>query len=226
MGDVWTNFGDRVDVLRATMAVSMWIRRLLGAALVTLLVPVSGSARQAGTSSTQQIFEALGVREGQTVCEMGAGDGELTRAAARLVGPRGRVYTSELGEKSLATLREKVADNKDIVTVVEGAAERTNFPDGACDAVFMRNVYHHFADPAAMNASISAALAPEGRVAISDFGPPPGKEAPTPDARGKDGTHGVTAATVERELRDAGFVIVQSQPGTNRGFLVVASKNR
>ena len=51
-----------------------------------------------GTIATERIFEAIAVREGMTVCEMGAGDGQLTLAAARAVGESGRVYTSELGD--------------------------------------------------------------------------------------------------------------------------------
>ena len=63
-----------------------------------------------------------------------------------------------------------------------GAADRTNLPDGACDAIFMRNVYHHFAAPGPMSASLAAALKPGGRLAVVDFRPP-GAEAPTPADR-------------------------------------------
>ena len=63
-----------------------------------------------------------------------------------------------------------------------GAADRTNLPDGACDAIFMRNVYHHFAAPGPMSASLAAALKPGGRVAVVDFRPP-GAEAPMPADR-------------------------------------------
>jgi ubiquinone/menaquinone biosynthesis C-methylase UbiE len=192
--------------------------------LVTLLVPSAAAAQGSGIA-TKQIFEAIGVRDGGTVCEMGAGDGELTIAAARIVGGHGRIYTSELGDERVRALREKIAGgNLAQVTVVAGASAATNFPDAGCDALFMRNVYHHFADPAAMNLSISQALKPGGRLAIVDFSPPPGNEAQCPADRGKDGMHGVTAETLARELKDAGFEPVASEVGAQRWFMVVVAK--
>jgi ubiquinone/menaquinone biosynthesis C-methylase UbiE len=200
-------------------------RSTLALLLVTILVPVTASAQPSGITN-EQVFEALGLRDGRTVCEMGAGDGELTLAAARLVGPAGRVYTSELGDDRVKSLREKLAGSSlSQITVVAGDPGRTNFPDGGCDAFFMRNVYHHFADPAAMNASISAALKPGARLAIVDFTPPPGSEAACPADRGKDGMHGITAETLSRELKDAGFEAVSSI-GVQRAIMVVVSKAR
>jgi tRNA A58 N-methylase Trm61 len=195
---------------------------VLGAAL---FLPVAALGQQSGsTIATEQIFDALRVRDGITVCEIGAGNGDLSIAAARLVGPQGRVYTSELGESRVNTLRERVAkSNLAQITVIAGDAARTNFPDEACDALFMRNVYHHFADPAGMNASIAAAIKPDGRLAIVDFAPR-NEEAERPADRDEDGMHGVSAESVSRELREAGFESVSSEPGTQRWFMVVVEK--
>jgi ubiquinone/menaquinone biosynthesis C-methylase UbiE len=190
---------------------------------VTLLV-TAAAQRSGSTIPTARIFEALGVREGITVCEMGAGDGELSIAAAKAVGPSGRVYTSELGEARVKTLRDRTAaSGLSQITVVEGDALKTNFPDGACDALFMRNVYHHFADPAAVNTSIAAALKPGSTIAVVDF-EPPDKEAERAADRAKDGMHGVTPETVARELAAAGLEVVQTESGDERWFLVVAKR--
>jgi ubiquinone/menaquinone biosynthesis C-methylase UbiE len=197
--------------------------------LVTLFVPliVAGPAtawQDGSTVATERILEALYARADSTVCEIGAGDGELSLEAARRVGPAGHVYTSELGDDRVRTLRERVASSRlSQITVVTGDPVQTNFPPAACDALFMRNVYHHFADPAAMTASIAAALKPGGRVAVVDFGPS-GDEAASPADRDNDGTHGVTADTVTRELQAAGFVPIATERGTGRWFMVVATK--
>jgi tRNA A58 N-methylase Trm61 len=194
---------------------------------ITLFVPAAAPAQRpapASTIPTERIFQAIGVREGVTVCEIGAGDGELTVAAARIVGPDGRVYTSELGEDRVKALQEKVAaSGLARITAVAGDPVRTNFPEAACDALFMRNVYHHFADPAAMNASIATALRPGGRLAVVDFSPPD-KEAERAADRAKDGMHGIRAETLARELEDAGFEPVSSELGDQRWFMVVVSK--
>jgi ubiquinone/menaquinone biosynthesis C-methylase UbiE len=207
-----------------TSAVS---RRTLSLLLVTLLVPIAATAQRAGSvKSEQMIFNAIAVRDGITACEIGAGDGELSIAAARAVGPNGRVFTSELGDARLKTLQEKIAAaNLAQITVVTGDAGKANFPDGACDAVFMRDVYHHFTDPASMNASISVALKPGGRVAIVDF-TPPGKEATCPADRDNDGMHGISPESVSREMKGAGLEQVSSEIPSQRWFMVVFSKPR
>jgi tRNA A58 N-methylase Trm61 len=159
-----------------------------------------------------------------TVCEIGAGDGEMSIAAARIVGPNGRVYSSELGDARIKKLRDNVAARGlTQITVVAGDPTRTNFPDGACDGVFMRDVYHHVTDPASMNSSISAALKPGGRVAVIDFSPG-GKEADRPAGRAGNGSHGVYSETVVREMKDGGFEFVSSELPAQRWFMVVVSK--
>jgi ubiquinone/menaquinone biosynthesis C-methylase UbiE len=199
--------------------------RTLALLFITLLVTAVAAAQRSGSSiTTGQIFEGLALREGMAVCEIGAGDGELSLAAGRAVGAAGRVYASELGDERVKTLQANVArSGLAQITVVAGAAERTNFPDAACDAVFMRNVYHHFADPALMNALVAAALKPGGRFAVVDFRPP-GTEAGRPADRASDGMHGVVPGTVARELAEAGFEPVQSVEGTERWFMVVVRR--
>lgn len=197
--------------------------RAIALFFVTLFVPVAAAAQPSGISNGH-IFDALGIKAGSTVCEMGAGDGELSLAAAKIVGPHGRIYASELGDNRLKALHDRVAaSNLTHITVVAGDAGKTNFPDGACDALFMRNVYHHFGDPPAMNASIALALKAGGRLAVVDFTPPPGNEAACPADRGKDGMHGITAETLARELTAAGFEPVTSS-AAERAIMVVVSK--
>jgi SAM-dependent methyltransferase len=94
-----------------------------------------------------------------------------------------------------------------------------------CDAIFMGNVDHHFADPVVMTKSMAAALKPGGRVAVVDFAPTRGTEAPTPADRANEKTHGVTAESVARELKEAGLEVVQREPGNDRWFMVVATKH-
>jgi SAM-dependent methyltransferase len=135
------------------------------------------------------------------------------------------VFTSELGDARVKTLQARVAGSGlSHITVVAGDAVKTNFPDAACDALFLRNVYHHFAEPSTMNASIAAALKPGARLAIVDFTPPPGGEAKDPADRGKDGSHGLSPESLSRELKEAGFEPVAIDTGSQRWFMVVVAK--
>ena len=205
---------------------------LLIACAVAGGVAVSG---QDNAADTTKLIEVLQLKPGSVVAEIGAGSGELTIAIAKHVGPSGRVYTSELGDDRLKALRANVTKSGAAnVEVIEGQPAHANLPDGCCDAVFMRNVYHHFGDPPSMNASFLKALKPDGRIAVIDFSPPPGAAVAAPGKRGEDGQHGVTAEVVSAELKAAGFEVVSAseQPvaeGGRRGsaqrwFIVVASK--
>ena len=198
---------------------------LRGAVLACSLAVSATVAAQPGSSlPPQAILDAIGAREGATICEIGAGDGELSIAAARRVGPQGHVYSSELGDEHLEELRAKVAASTlPQITVVAGDAVKTNFPVAVCDGLFMRNVYHHFDDPSAMDASIAAALKAGGKVAVVDFRPN-GKEASRPTDRDQDGSHGVSAEAVTRELEQAGFTSVSAARAEERWFMVVGSK--
>ena len=112
------------------------------------------------------------------------------------------------------------------VTVIEGQPDDANLPASACDAVFMRNVYHHFANPAAMDATLIRALKGGGRIAVIDFAAGNG-ESPEPAGRAKEPHHGVSSASVIRELGGAGFTDLSSQSGPGRfEFMVVGARPR
>jgi ubiquinone/menaquinone biosynthesis C-methylase UbiE len=197
--------------------------------LAALCAAVSSSAFGQGRGSaefpSERIFNALEVKEGATVGEIGAGRGQLSLEAAKIVGATGKVYTSELGDDRVRSLEGAVKKSGLAhVTVVAGDPNRTNFPDSCCDAIFMHNVYHHFDDPVAMNKSILQSLKPGGRVAIVDFVPNWGREAQEPRDRDQEKTHGVTADSVARELKEAGFEAVASEAGGDKWFIVVGIK--
>jgi ubiquinone/menaquinone biosynthesis C-methylase UbiE len=202
------------------------MKTLVLLALATLTF--TGVQSPSASIATSKVFTALDIQKGQTVGEIGAGNGELTIEAARLVGTEGKVLTSELGENRIGGLQRAVKNSGlGQITVVEGDANKTNFPDACCDAIFMRNVYHHFADPTAMNASIARSLKPGGRVAVVDFEPNRGRpEAARPSERANNESHGTTPARVAGELKEAGLEVIGTEPGAERWFMVVAAKPR
>ena len=192
--------------------------------LAAAMAAATGLAQSStDTADAERLVRALEIRAGQVVGEIGAGDGALTVAMARAVGDAGKVFSNEVNADRVRAIGQAVQKaGLQQVTVLEGHPSRTNFPAQCCDAIFMRNVYHHFADPPAMNASVKEALKPGGRLAIIDFTPPPGGET-TPGKRGDDGHHGITAPTLATELEAAGFEILSAST-TNRAVFVVARK--
>ncbi len=191
---------------------------------IALVAPLALGA-QDNTADRARLVEHLQLAPGMTVAEIGAGTGELSVAVAQEVGPAGHVYSNELDTSRHASIRAAAARaGVSNLTVVEGTAAGTNLPDNCCDAIFMRNVYHHFADPAPMNQSLLSSLKPGGRIAIIDF-PPRGRQAGSTGDRGESGAHGVTLESVKKELADAGFEVVHDeQRRGNRWFMVVGRK--
>jgi ubiquinone/menaquinone biosynthesis C-methylase UbiE len=190
-----------------------------------VLAPAFAAAQSAqqDVADAERLIKVLEIRAGSTVGEIGAGGGELSIAMARAAGESGRVFSNELNPDRLKALVKKLEDaGVTNATPVEGRPAETNFPAACCDAIFMRNVYHHFEDPAAMNASLFKSLKPGGRLAVIDF-TPPGTEATTPAGRSADNFHGVLAPTVARELKAAGFEVLSAE-ATRRTVTVIARR--
>jgi hypothetical protein len=59
------------------------------------------------------------------------------------------------------------------VTVILGTQEQTALPEGCCDAMLLRLIYHAFRNPPMMRESLRRALKAGGRVLIVDFRPAP-----------------------------------------------------
>jgi FkbM family methyltransferase len=173
-----------------------------------------------------RLVPILDLRAGQTVADVGAGGGELTVRLAKQVGPEGRVYATEMASDRMDRIRRRAEDDGlKNVTVIEAHATRTNLPESCCDAIVIRNVYHHFDDPAAMNKSLYASLKSGGHLAIIDFSP--NRSRPTAASaadRDQDKSHGVDAETVVKEVTAAGFERQAVEKSDDRSFMAVFRK--
>jgi ubiquinone/menaquinone biosynthesis C-methylase UbiE len=140
------------------------------------------------------------LKPGLTVADVGAGFGAWTVRFAKAVGPTGRVYSTDIGAAQLAALREGVQrEGLANVTVLEGAVETTNLPALCCDAILIRDAYHHLTQPAAIVKSLAEALKPGGRLAVIDFPPRANSEVPSGVPADRLG-HGVPPEVVQREV--------------------------
>jgi SAM-dependent methyltransferase len=145
--------------------------------------------------------------------------GEAERLAELLeIGPG-----STVAEITARAAREAVAN----VIVVEADETATNLPDACCDAIFMRNVYHHIGNVRPFNASVRQALKDGGRLVVIDFAPgafwhlagrPPGASA---ERTG----HGVPRTALIAEVTAAGFRLEREiENWGGRMFLVLFRK--
>jgi ubiquinone/menaquinone biosynthesis C-methylase UbiE len=209
-----------------TIALTSLVSMCTLAAALTLTQPrLAAQSATEQEQATARMIAALELHEGSIVAEMGAGSGGRTIDIAKHVGPAGRVYSTELGDDRLRNLRNAIEKSgAKNVTVLPAHVTQTNLDEGCCDALFMEHVYHHFEDPAAMNASIFRTVKPGGRIAVVDFAPDNGGESKDPKDRDQNPHHGVKSSTVQAELERAGFEMVKVETIKEHGFLVVMRK--
>ncbi len=151
-------------------------RWLVALVIALLIIPLGLLAfgeywyvRGPGVDRTgDRLAALLDLHPGITVAEIGAGAGRLALRMATRLGPRGRLYATELGQGKLDRLRRETARATN-VTIVPGDVHSANLPAGCCEAIYMRHVYHHFSDAQGMNRSLAAALRPGGRLVVIDF---------------------------------------------------------
>jgi ubiquinone/menaquinone biosynthesis C-methylase UbiE len=118
----------------------------------------------------REIVEALGLRSGQAVADVGAGTGAFVWPIAEKVGPGGKVYAVDIAQPFLdhiaAGARERKLDN---VVCIKGTHEATYLPPESVDFAFLCDVYHHLEFPAKTLASIRRALKPGGALVVVEF---------------------------------------------------------
>lgn len=181
-------------------------RRVGTAALGLVLLVVGCGTARASAREADLIAEALALRAGMQVADVGAGNGRWSEELARRVGETGHVWATEVDEEEIEEIRDRVESAElGNVTPVLGDQQGTGLPDGCCDAILLRLVYHHFTEPEPMRASLRRALRPGGLIAVIDIVPQkdwhqlPG----VPDRGG----HGIAPAELIAEMTADGFEV-------------------
>ncbi len=172
------------------------------------------------------LIRALAPRPGETVLELAAGVGETGFHAARIVGERGRLISSDFSPAMLAAARRRGAElgveNVDYQVIDAG---RIELDADSVDGVLCRFGYMLMADSAAALAQTRRVLRRGGRLALAVWGAPErnpyftaiagalvqGSHMPPPEPSGP-GLFGMASA--ERTtalLKGAGFGAVRTE---------------
>jgi predicted methyltransferase len=133
------------------------------------IAELSSPARDAW-QKPDQVVGALGLKAGDTACDIGSGPGYFTLRLARAVGPSGFVYAIDVEARMLQALRERIerARVRNVAPVL-AVADDPLLPPGACDVVLVVNTYHHFPNRAGYLMRLRQSLKPHGRLVNIDY---------------------------------------------------------
>ncbi len=149
-----------------------------------------------------RVIEALNLKPGSVVADIGAGTGYFTRRFSQAVGAEGKVYAID-SEPAMADylrkeVKEKGLKNVTVRLVKPGSAD---LEPQSVDRIFFCVVLHHVDNRIEYLRKLSGALKPEGRIVLIDFkpnspvGPPP--------------AHRILEEEAKEEFRQAGYRVVK-----------------
>ncbi|HYT92724.1 MAG TPA: class I SAM-dependent methyltransferase [Gemmataceae bacterium] len=117
-----------------------------------------------------KLHEALKLKPGMVVADIGAGSGYHTFPIAKLVGAKGKIYAVDIQPEMLAILRQRIKLTKATnVVPIHGTLTDPKLPAASIDLILMVDVYHEFSHPYEMTEAMVKALKPGGQLVFVEF---------------------------------------------------------
>jgi len=190
------------------------------------IAPVMGAAgagwlerpEREAEEAPEKALDALGIRAGMVVADVGAGTGYMSLRMARRVGPAGKVYANDLQPEMLEKLRANSQREKlSNVETVQGTEADPKLPPNTMDLVLLVDVYHEFSQPRAMLNKIRESLKPNGRLVLLEYR----KEDPSIPIRPE---HKMSVADVKTEVEAEGYKLDQVIEKLPRQHIIIFRK--
>lgn len=164
-----------------------------------------------------QVVEALGLKPGMQVADLGAGSGYFTRRFVEAVTETGKVYAIDVEPDALKYVEESLVHQHRpyAAEFILARPDNPKLPVESVELIFVCNTYHHLEDRTTYFRNLRAALKPGGRIAIVDY---------YHDARsgelGFPKKHLVARETVVEELTAAGYRLVKEHTFLPKQYFV------
>jgi ubiquinone/menaquinone biosynthesis C-methylase UbiE len=149
-------------------------------------------------------LDAIGLKPGMTVADIGAGSGYYTSRMSKRVGATGRVYATDIQRGMIDILDRRIRiEHLDNVTTVLGGVDDPALPPQSIDLAIMVDVYHELQAPQVFLQRLRQTFKPGGRLVLLEFR----KEDPKVPILE---VHKMSVAEVKAELEAEGFVLDQT----------------
>ena len=153
--------------------------------------------KRAERLQVDRVMDILGIKEGSSVADIGAGSGWFTVRAAKRVGTGGTVFAVEINKDFLEHIDKRSrAEGLPNIRGILGREDDPLLPDKSVDAVLLLKTYHEVKQPVRLLRKTYASMRPGARLGIID-------------REGKGNDHGIAKETVVQEAARAGFVLVE-----------------
>ena len=157
----------------------------------------------------KEIVDALALKPGMIVADVGAGTGLFTRLFSPEVGETGKVYAVDISKEFIDHIEQLAREQKmDNIVGVVCKQDSVELPPASIDLVFICDTYHHFEFPQRTMHSIYDALKPKGQVVLIDYVRIQGKSSDFVMGHVRAGQEVFT-----QEIVDAGFKQIEEKKG-------------
>ena len=114
-----------------------------------------------------RVLDEIGVESRQNIADVGCGTGYFSLRLAGKVGESGMVYASDIDQRALSILKEKMEKQKlRNLKIIHGKTDDPLLPESAIDMVLMVNTIHLIDRPSEYLSNITSCLKPDGRIII------------------------------------------------------------
>ena len=119
---------------------------------------------------TDLLVEAMELKPGEVVADIGAGSGYFTWRMAKAVAPTGKIYAVEIQQEMLDLIQRNMA-RRDVSNVVStlGTTSDPKLPPAGVDTILLVDVYHEFDQPYEMLEAMTRSLKKGGRIVWVEF---------------------------------------------------------
>jgi len=198
------------------LSLAVWC---LSAAFAMAQTVEPGEIRYNERQPPAKVMDAVGVKPGMTIGEIGAGRGRYTVHLAVRVGAAGKVYANDIDASGLEHIRERC--KKDGIANVEtivGKVDDPLFPKASLDMAFMILTYHHLSEPVALFKNLIPSLKPGATVVVVDPDPEKDKKRTLDETTPRE--------KIEKETAAAGFEIARVETFLERDTIYVLRVSR
>jgi len=135
------------------------------------IIPLSADDVRDKLHQPEKVMDLVGVVQGMTIGEVGAGHGYFTFKLSLRVGESGKIYANDISRRALKYLRDRCGREgiTNIETVI-GEVEDPLLPKDL-DMVFIVNAFHDLGKPVKLLNNLSLSLKPDALVVILDRDP-------------------------------------------------------